>query len=245
LKKREGHEARRMFIPLHDGAPLRHITAPYACWALIAVNIGLWAAGALGLLGDLEKLDTSLGLIPATVFGYGRLTPDLQLVPVWATFLTSPFLHGGLFHLLGNMAFLWVFGDNVEDALGTARFLIFYILCGLASGAVYALSAPQAEAPLIGASGAVSGVIAAYLLLHPNVRVFGLVFNIVPVRLSAMWLLGAWILMQLGSALFSVRGDVGWWAHVGGAAAGLVLTPLLRQPYVRLGWTRGRPNEEG
>lgn len=231
-----------MFIPLHDDAPLRRIRRPWASWGLIGLNVALWALGAAGLLGNLEALDTSLGVIPATVFGEARLAPELQRVPVWATFLTSPFLHAGALHLLSNMAFLHVFGDNVEDAMGSSRFLLFYAACGVAASLAFALSAPHSESPLIGASGAVSGVIAAYLLLHPQVRVFGLALNVVPVRLSAAWLLGAWIAIQLVAALSGQGGDVGWWAHVGGVAAGLALTPLMRHRSVSLGWPRRGPH---
>lgn len=230
-----------MFIPLHDDAPpLRHIPNPAATWGLIAANVVVWAAGAAGLLGDLMRLDTALGMIPAVVFGHAELSPDLAVAPVWATPVTAMFLHAGLWHLAGNMLFLFVFGDNVEDATGTLRFLLFYLLCGLAGAAAHALAAPTSEAPLIGASAAVSGVIAAYLLLHPQVRVFGLVFNWLPVRIAAAWLIGAWIVFQLGAAFLGGREEVGWWAHVGGILAGLVLTPILTRPGTPL-LSRGAP----
>jgi membrane associated rhomboid family serine protease len=233
-----------MFLPLHDDAPLRHIRRPIATWGLIGLNVLIWALGALGLFGDLARLDTSLGVIPAVVTGRASLSPDLRIAPVWATFLISPFLHANFIHLIGNMAFLHVFGDNVEDALGSARFVLFWLLCAAAGVGAYVASAPDAEAPLIGASGAVSGVIASYLLFHPNVRVFGLVFNVVPVRVSALWIIGAWISLQVGAALLARGGDVGWWAHVGGVAAGLALTPLMRRPGAPFGWSRGAPSEE-
>lgn len=217
-----------MFLPLHDDAPpLRHIARPAATWALILANVAVWAAGAAGLLGDLARLDTALGVIPAVVFGHAQLSPDLAVAPVWATFVSSMFLHAGAWHLAGNMLFLFVFGDNVEDAMGTLRFLAFYLLCGLAGALAHAFAAPTSESPLIGASAAVSGVIAAYLLLHPQVRVLGLVFNWLPVRIAAFWLIGAWIAFQIGSALFGGRAEVGWWAHVGGILAGAAATPLL------------------
>lgn len=217
-----------MFIPLHDDAPpLRHIARPVATWALILANVAVWAAGAVGALGDLARLDTALGVIPAVLFGHAQLSPELAIAPLWATFATSMFLHAGIWHLAGNMLFLFVFGDNVEDALGTLRFLVFYLLCGLAGALAHAFAAPTSESPLIGASSAVSGVIASYLLLHPQVRVLGLVFNWLPVRIAAIWLIGAWIAFQIGSALFGGRAEVGWWAHVGGLVAGAALTPLL------------------
>lgn len=223
-----------MFIPLHDGTPMRHLAAPRTAWTLIAVNVGVWLAGRFGLFGDMARVDTALGAIPAVLLGHAELAASLALVPSWATPFTAMFLHGNLFHLVGNMLFLWVFGDNVEDAMGHLRFLLFYLACGLAGTLLYAGMAPQSEAPLIGASGAVSGVIVAYLMLHPRVRVFGLVFNWLPLRIPAYWCLGLWIVFQIVNAVLGGESEVGWWAHVGGILAGAVLTPLMRRPGVVL-----------
>lgn len=228
-----------MFVPIHDGAPLRHIARPHVTWTLIAVNVAIWAAGAAGLFGDVERLDTALGLIPQLVTGEARLEPGLALVPWPATFVTSMFLHGGFFHLAANMLFLWVFGDNVEDAMGSRRFALFYLLCGLGGGVAYVLSAPHAQAPMVGASGAIAGIIVAYLLFFPQVRILGLAFNVVPFRIPAWIVIGVWIAVQLWSAVMLPKGDVGFWAHVGGVIAGAALTPLLRRPGTPLGWRRG------
>jgi membrane associated rhomboid family serine protease len=225
-----------MFIPLHDGVELRHIPRPLATWGLVAVNVAIWGLGALGLFGDLQALDTALGVIPAVMTGRAELAPSLAILPQWGTPLTAMFLHVGFWHLIGNMTFLWVFGDNVEDAMGSARYLLFYLLCGFAAAALYVAMSPASESPLIGASGAMSGVIVAYLLLHPHIRIFGLVFNWLPVRVPALWMIGFWILFQVGAALFGGRAEVGWWAHVGGIAAGAALTPL----FVRAGTSWGR-----
>ena len=233
-----------MFVPIHDGAPLRHIVRPHVTWTLIAVNVAIWAAGALGWLGDIARLDTALGVIPAVVLGEARLAPDLALVPTWMTLVTSMFLHGGFFHLATNMLFLWVFGDNVEDAMGGRRFALFYLLSGLGGAAAYVITAPHAEAPMIGASGAIAGVIVAYLLFYPQVRIFGLAFNVVPFRIPAWTALGVWIAVQVFSALFLPLGEVGFWAHVGGVVAGAALTPVLRRPGAALGWSRRRPEGE-
>jgi membrane associated rhomboid family serine protease len=232
-----------MFVPIHDGAPLRHIKRPHVAWTLIAVNVAIWAAGALGWLGDMQRVDTALGVIPAVVIGEARLAPHLALVPTWLTFVTSMFLHGGLFHLAANMLFLWVFGDNVEDAMGPRRFALFYLLCGLGGSAAYVLTAPHAEAPMIGASGAIAGVVVAYLMFYPQMRVFGLAFNVVPFRIPAWVALGLWIGVQLFSALFLPRGEVSFWAHVGGILTGAALTPFLRRPGHPLGWSRKPPGE--
>ncbi|MDB5649975.1 MAG: rhomboid family intrarane serine protease, partial [Hyphomicrobiales bacterium] len=179
-----------------------------------------------------------LGFIPAVLFGSATLAPDLSLVPPGATLVTSLFLHAGFAHVTGNMLFLWVFGDNVEDAMGSLRFLVFYLLCGISASLTYALMAPTSQSPLIGASGAVSGVVVAYLLLYPRANVLGLIFAWLPLRIRAFWLIGGWVLFQLGSAIFSPDAGVGWWAHVGGMLAGVVLTPLLKRRDVPLFGTR-------
>jgi membrane associated rhomboid family serine protease len=223
-----------MFIPIHDGAALHHIRFPFATKTLLAINIALFLAGLVGLLGEPERIDLAFGFIPAVLFGSAFLSPDLFVVPPQLTLVTSQFLHAGFAHIAGNMLFLYVFGDNVEDAMGWLRFCVFYVLCGVAAALAYGLMAPESQAPLIGASGAVSGVVVAYLMLYPRVNVFGLVFAWLPLRLRASWLIGAWILFQLGSALFSSDAGVGWWAHVGGMLAGAVMTPMLKRPEVPL-----------
>jgi len=144
------------------------------------------------------------------------------------------FFHGDILHLAGNMVFLWVFGDNVEDALGHFRFLIFYLACGAIAGLMHALMLPSSEAPLIGASGAVAGVVAAYLMLHPKVRVWILILRFIPIQISAAFALGAWILTQFVMVLVPETGPVAWWAHVGGILAGAVLVLFMRRPGVPL-----------
>jgi membrane associated rhomboid family serine protease len=227
-----------MFIPIHDGVALRYMRLAVTTKAVLGVNIALYLAALAGWLGDAGRIDLEFGFIPAVLFGSATLAPDLSFVPPGATLVTSLFLHAGFAHLAGNMLFLWVFGDNVEDAMGSLRFLVFYLLCGLAASLTYALMAPGSQAPLIGASGAVSGVVVAYLMLYPRVNVLGLIFAWLPLRIRAGWLIGAWILFQLGSAIFSADAGVGWWAHVGGMLAGAILTPLLKRRDVPLFGTR-------
>ena len=125
------------------------------------------------------------------------------------------------------MLFLWVFGDNIEDALGHFKFLIFYLLCGIAGGVAHAVMTPASQVPLIGASGAVAGVIAAYLVLHPKVRVWVLAFRFIPLRISAMWVLGAWVITQFVMLLFPDGSPVAWWAHIGGLIAGALLVTYV------------------
>jgi membrane associated rhomboid family serine protease len=174
----------------------------------------------------------SYGFIPAVLFGDAELPADLAVLPAAATVFTSMFLHGGLMHLAGNMLYLWVFGNNIEDNLGHGRFLVFYLLCGIAAAMAQALPDPASEVPMIGASGAISGVLGAYLILFPHARVhviipFGFLFLH---TIRAGWLLGFWFLFQLLSGLFSssAEGGVAWWAHVGGFVAGMALILVMR-----------------
>ena len=150
------------------------------------------------------------------------------------TLLTYMFFHADVFHLLGNMLFLWVFGDNVEDAMGHVRFLFFYLACGVFAGLFHAWMVPDSDMPLIGASGAVAGVIAAYLMLHPRVSVWVLAFKVIPLRITAGLALGIWIVMQIVMVAHARPGPVAWWAHIGGLIAGAVLIVFLRRPGVPL-----------
>jgi membrane associated rhomboid family serine protease len=220
-----------MFLPLHDGVPVRHVRAPFVTVGVIVICVVIFASGFAGLWqGDLNVVAAGFGMIPSVLFGTAILPDDMQAAPAFLTPLTNIFLHASLVHLAGNMLFLWVFGDNVEDAMGHVRFVAFVLACGVAGSLGHAWMHPASESPLIGASGAVSGVIAAYLVLHPHVRVLGLVLKAIPVRLPALWVLGAWIGLQLFQALAGLDASVGWWAHIAGFAAGLVLTPVFVRP---------------
>lgn len=218
-----------MFLPLYDGAPMQFLRRPVVNYCLIALNCAVFLLMDAGALGDAERLDLSLGVVPSVLIGQSSLAKGIALVPEPATLLTGLFIHASYAHLIGNMLFLWVFGDNVEDAMGSARYLMFYLLCGIAGSLAYSFMDPASEAPLIGASGAISGVAAAYMMLYPRIRVLGLVLNILPLRVPAIWCLGAWMLLQILSALLSEHSNVGFWAHVGGIACGVVLTPLLHR----------------
>ena len=155
------------------------------------------------------------------ILGGAVPAPDQPLqVPEGLTLLTYKFLHGDILHLLSNMLFLWVFGDNVEDAMGHIKFLVFYLLCGIAGGLGACLHAARPrKLPLIGASGAVAGVIAAYLILHPRVLVWVLAFRFIPLRISAAWVLGVWVVTQFVMVAHSPSDQVAWWAHIGGMVA--------------------------
>jgi membrane associated rhomboid family serine protease len=221
-----------MFIPLHDDAPLRIIRFQLVNGALIAVNVLvlLYSHLILGGAGE-EQFQMVTGIIPAVLYDRAALPTDLVHIPEQLTLVTYMFVHADWFHLLTNMLFLWVFGDNVEDAYGHVGYLVYYLFCGVAAGFIHAVMFPNSEMPLIGASGAVSGVLAAYLVLFPRARVWILVLFRLPLRLPAALVLIAWIVVQVVS-LFALTDDesvsVAWWAHIGGFATGLVITLLLR-----------------
>lgn len=213
-------------IPLRDEKPVS--SRPWMTWGLVAscVLSFLWLL-SLGVQG-FNHMMFALGVIPAVLLGHAALPPEIALVPPAATMFTSMFLHGSWLHLAGNMLFLWVFGDNVEDRLGKLRFLLFYLACGVAAVLAQALPAPDARVPMVGASGAVSGVLGAYLLWFPRARVLVLVpFSLI--RLPAVWVLGLWFLVQLVASLSAPPGEggVAFRAHLGGFVAGLALAPLF------------------
>jgi membrane associated rhomboid family serine protease len=231
-----------LFIPVWDTNPLEKIRFQVVTLVLVAANVFIYVVFQSGLIAT-ASLESILGfaLIPAELlnaglFGdteyqvFGGQTP----VPERLTLVSYMFLHGNLMHLVGNMAFLWVFGDNVEDAMGHIRFAMFYLMCGIFAGLVHALAAPGSPQPLIGASGATSGVIAAYLMLHPKVRLWVLALPFFPLRISAGIALGIWVGFQLFSLFFSSDPHTAWWAHVGGLGAGALLILFMRRPGVPL-----------
>lgn len=219
-----------MFLPLHDGVPLLHMRTPWMTRALIAACFVTYALTFYGPVGP-DWVVGGFGLIPSVLFEKEILPNGLPFVPEWMTPATSLFLHGSLFHVAGNMLFLWVFGDNVEDAMGHARFLLFFMLCGAAGGLVHAFVHPESGRPLIGASGAVSGIVAAYLILYPRVRLWALFLNGIPLKLPAVAAIGFWFVLQLASALFGGDEAVGWFAHLGGFVAGAMLIWVMRRRY--------------
>lgn len=226
-----------VFIPLSDDNPLRSIRFQW-------VTVGLIAANAITFIwqttGSGPASAASFALVPAELFqvhffgGSAHGQFDSVSVPEGVTLLSYMFLHGDILHLLSNMLFLWVFGDNVEDAMGHVKYFFFYILCGLCGGLVHSYMLPASKLPLIGASGAVAGVIAAYLILHPRVLVWVLVFRIIPLKISAAWVLGIWVATQFFMILLNQPDQIAWWAHIGGMIAGAVLILFLRRPGVPL-----------
>lgn len=217
-------------IPLRDENPIRIV--PFITWGVLAACVLVFLVqSSLGAEG-FNRLIFGLGVIPAVLFGHAYLPPEIALVPPAATVVSSMFLHGGWLHLAGNMLYLWIFGDNIEDRMGHLRFLVFYLGCGVAAVFAQAIPAPESVVPMVGASGAISGVLGAYLLLFPRARVLVLVplgFVLQVIRLPALWVLGLWFLVQLLSSLMAPAGEggVAFRAHLGGFVAGLLLAPVF------------------
>jgi membrane associated rhomboid family serine protease len=220
-----------MFVPIHDSTPLQVIRFQYVTGALIAMNVIVFLmTGAFTSEEGLWTYASGYGIVPVELVHVVDPSGGYHPVPEPLTLITYQFLHGGWMHLITNMLFLWVFADNIEDAFGHVGFLIFYLLCGVAAGLAHTLIQSQSPAPLIGASGAVSGVLASYLLLYPKARVWILLFLRIPIRIPALWALGGWFALQIVSVFITTEenAEVAWFAHIGGFLAGLILTLVLR-----------------
>lgn len=240
-----------MVIPLHDDNPTTLKPIVTVTVIVLCVLIYLWQHWFTGP-GGADRIAYALGLIPAVLFGRETLPSELVWVPPTASVLTSMFLHGGFLHLAGNMLYLWVFGNNIEDSMGHGRFVAFYLLCGIAAAMAQALPNPASTIPMVGASGAISGVLGAYMLLFPKARVLlglPLGFIIVQIgRFPAVWVLASWFVFQLvmgGVAAAQAaqaggsQGGVAWGAHIGGFIAGVILIPLFKSRDVPLWRDRG------
>jgi len=227
-----------MLLPIKDSNPVKVIPFQLVTVTIIVLCVGVFAWQATLPEWASTEVSFSYGLIPAVLFDYQQLPPRLAMIPAEATILTSMFLHADWLHLGGNMLYLWVFGDNIEDSMGHVRFIIFYLLCGIAAALTYGLMDPESAVPLVGASGAISGVLGAYLLLHPRARVITLVLPWLPLPLPAYIVLGCWILLQIFSAwaggAMPAGGGTAWWAHIGGFVAGALLIVPMRRKGVRL-----------
>lgn len=218
-----------MVMPLYDDNPFKLPHTPVVSWSLIGITI-------LSFFMEFSANDNPLlaanrfGVIPAALLGSftfpGAISPALTLV-------TYQFLHADIVHLAGNLIFVWVFADNVEQALGRWRFLVFYLAVGVVGALAFALSDPGSRVPLIGASGSISGVVIAYLMLRPCAKLTALVFGI-PLRISAYWIIGVFIFLQFINLGSATKSDVAWWCHVGGMLAGAALFPLMKLPGVTL-----------
>ena len=218
-----------MVMPLYDDNPFKLPHMPVMTWSLIGFTI-------VAFVFEFSASDNPIlianrfGVIPAAFTGAfnfpGAASP-------WVTLFTHQFLHADIVHLIGNLIFLWVFADNVEQALGRWRFLGFYLAVGALAALAFVYSDPGSRVPLIGASGSISGVVIAYLMLRPCAKLTALVLGI-PLRISAYWIIGVFIAIQFLNLGSANKSDVAWWCHIGGMAAGAVLFPLMRLPGVKL-----------
>lgn len=221
-------------IPISDDNPTR--LTPVVNWALIAACVGVYVWQCT------QPPDADIfhryGFLPSSLMSPADAPAEEHPWPAIATIFTSMFLHGGIWHLGGNMLYLWIFGNNIEDAMGHARYLLFYLVCGIAAAMTMAFMDPTSTNPMVGASGAISGALGAYMLLYPRAPVTVIVPLFIifyPFRINAVWVVGVWFLMQLLNAATSTPDNPGvaWWAHVGGFVAGIALTPFLKSADVR------------
>lgn len=220
-----------MLLPLNDENPSHSLHRPVVNWSIIAICTAVFVMFQSGLVFALgSAMAVAYGFIPAVFMGNNTIAPDVFHVPTLLTPVTYMFLHGHWLHLIGNMLFLWVFGDNVEAEMGRLRYLLFFIGAGVASAIAYGWFVPLSENPLIGASGSVAAVLGAYLVLYPNVRIFGLLLNVIPVRIPAFWFIGGWFVLQVGHTLFDPNQSVAWIAHVVGLIVGALAVVLMRLP---------------
>ena len=232
------------FLPLFDENSTSN--RPVIVWLVMAVCIMVffWQQSLDNVSARLALYQ--LGFVPTIVFQGDTLPTKLTLVPAWTTIFTSMFLHGGWLHLGGNMLYLWIFGDNVEDSMGRIKFIIFYFLCGITAALAQAAINPSSAIPMVGASGGIAGVLGAYLVLHPKAAVRCLMIIIVFFRfinLPAWLVLGGWIGPQFAAAPQAFQGTgggVAYMAHIGGFMAGVALIPFFKKPHVSL-FDRGQP----
>ena len=247
-------------FPIRDDNP--QILVPYATFGIMVVNVLVWVfVQGLGSDPMLAGSICKLGLIPGELLGSVPAGTQIQLAANtwcelgdssrWQTVFTSMFMHGGWFHIIGNMWFLWIFGNNVEDAMGPVRFVLFYLLCGIAAALLQVSANPSSTVPMVGASGAIGGVMGAYVLLYPRVHVHLLIFLgffVTTIAVPAVFMLGYWFLLQVigGFGSAGAKGGVAFWAHVGGFAAGAFLVIVFRRPellhrHPYYGWKKRSP----
>ena len=232
-------------FPLRDDNP--HFLTPWVTYLIIGLNVFAWVfLQGMGAEPALSQSVCTLGLMPADLLGTLPVGTEFQISPqTWCvlsdgpqahTLFTSMFMHGGWMHIIGNMWFMWVFGNNVEDSMGHVRFALFYLLCGLAAALGQALSDPDSGIPMVGASGAIGGVMGAYIVLYPKVHVHMLIFLgffVTVIAVPAVLMLGYWLWLQFIGGFGSFGADGGgsaFWAHIGGFAAGAALITFFKVP---------------
>ena len=227
-----------VIIPLSDKNPLRHIRIALITWTVITICLIIFFY-QLGFSNPARYIFVqTFGVIPGALFGATKFSSE---IPLSVTLFSHMFLHGGFMHLAGNMLFLWVLGDNIEDALGHWRYVLFYSICGILAALTHCITNSSSGTPMIGASGAISGVIGAYLMLHPKAPIKTLIWLFI-IELPTWAVLGIWIIFQFSSAILAAGGNdgnVAWWAHIGGLIAGMVLIIPMRRRGIPL-FSHGR-----
>jgi membrane associated rhomboid family serine protease len=224
-------------IPIRDRNPSG--TFPYVTIGIMAVNVFIFVI-ELSLGSSVDRFIMQYGLVPLKIQRYSQI-PDLTFIGVFLPFLTSMFLHGGFIHLIGNMWYLWIFGDNIEDKLGHFKYLGFYVICGITASCVHVFFNSQSDTPCVGASGAIAGVLGAYMITFPHARIVTIIplWFIWPImELPAMVVLGFWFVIQFfnGAASISASasgGGVAWWAHIGGFVSGIIIFYILMKVFGR------------
>ncbi len=219
-------------IPIRDRNPSG--TFPYVTIGIIIINVLIFLY-ELSLGSGLGEFIMKFGVVPLKVSYYSQVS-DLTFINTFFPFISSIFLHGGFIHLIGNMWFLWIFGDNIEDKLGHFKFIAFYFLCGIIASSVHVFFNSQSSVPCVGASGAIAGVLGAYMITFPRARVVTIVplFVFIQVmELPAMVVLGFWFVIQFFNGAASITAStsgagVAWWAHIGGFAAGVIILYIMR-----------------
>ena len=207
-------------IPLKDDNPTS--SKPIVTYLIIGMSIFIFVIQLTSQSYRTGQLFYSYGLIPSVLMNNKQLPIDLYIIPGWLTIFTSMFMHGGFMHLIGNMLYMWIFADNIEDSLGPKRFLVFYLLAGIGAAMTQVLMDTQSQVPMVGASGAIGGVLGAYLINHPNARVLVLIpfgFFSQLIKIKALYVLGFWFILQF----ISSGGGVAYAAHIGGFISGVVL----------------------
>ncbi len=217
-----------MFLPLKDDNPISSF--PFVTIGIILANAAIFYHQLTIDFSASQRFVFQWGAIPYQIT-HGEVIHVMPRIPLPLTLFSSMFLHGGFLHLFGNMLYLWIFGNNIEDALGHFRFLLFYLVCGLFAGTAQILSDPNSIIPMIGASGAIGGILGAYVLLFPSARILTLIFIFIfikMVRIPALIVLGFWFLIQLLSLGGGAISNVAFFAHIGGFLSGLVLVKLFQ-----------------
>jgi len=207
-------------IPLKDDNPISR--KPIVTYIIIGLCVFIFITQLTSQSYRTGQLFYSYGLIPSVLMSHNQLPIDLYVIPGWLTIFTSMFMHGGFMHLIGNMLYMWIFADNIEDSLGPKRFLIFYLLAGIGAAMTQVLMDTHSQVPMVGASGAIGGVLGAYLINHPNAKVLVLIpfgFFTQLIKIKALYVLGFWFILQF----ISSGGGVAYAAHIGGFISGVIL----------------------